>query len=322
MSETSSTAITQFSPESVDKTSRILEYLDVFKTHPHTKGKVCLHGGTALNLFALEPDRLSLDADINYLGNESAENIKIDRTKLEKAVVDVARELGYAPTVGKDGHAGRTFKLLYRSPITDGNDFLKVDLNFMNRVPLLKPLMATSTTDVLNASFPINAPVEIVAGKLKAICERVVPRDLFDIGRIARSKESWTSGNDKKDHAIMMFYFSLSASFPKQMDVLSRFDGREKDVETILWPVLPTGNHPSLLELKIAASDFITLATQPQYDTEKQYLEMLAQGEYRPDILFADDPDLAQRADASPAMAWKLVNLRKGIEEGLVHPLH
>ncbi|WP_165062933.1 nucleotidyl transferase AbiEii/AbiGii toxin family protein [Adlercreutzia sp. ZJ154] len=57
-----------FDRDSADKVARTLELLEALHSHPAVRGKVCLHGGTALNLFVLAPERLSLDADINYVG--------------------------------------------------------------------------------------------------------------------------------------------------------------------------------------------------------------------------------------------------------------
>ncbi len=310
-----------FDRGSADKAARTLELLEALRSHPAARGKVCLHGGTALNLFVLAPERLSLDADINYVGKCEPEEVPSISRALEGAVESVAKELGYVPRAGKGGHAGRTFKLIFESAITGSTDFLKVDLDYMNRVPVLPPTMSKSRLDDLAVEFPINAPAEVVAGKLKAICERVVPRDLYDIGRIARTMHEWSTGDSAMDHALMVFYFALSSSFPKQQDVLARFDGRERDIETILWPVLPAGSRPTLGELKEEASPFLAWATTPVNDGEADFLTSLSVGDYRPDLLFEPDSEPLRNAVMSPAMKWKLQNLRAGIEKGLVKPL-
>jgi hypothetical protein len=310
-----------FTAEAEEKATRTLEYLELLGTHPDVRGKICLHGGTALNLFVLYPERLSLDADLNFLGNGSAVDLEPDRIAVEDALCAVARELGYEPRPGKPGHAGRTFKLLYQSQTSGGSEFLKVDLDFMNRVPLFDPVKAESTAGIAHASFPINAPIEVVAGKLKALCERVVPRDLFDIGRAATNRDDWTTGDQSLDHAVMLFYFSLATSFPKNMDVLGRFDDRDHDVEQILWPVLPAGNRPTAEQLREAASAFVEWATTPQNVSEAEYLARLSCADYSPELLFGNDRKLLARAQSSPAMAWKIKNLKRGISKGLVDPL-
>ena len=66
-----------FDADSADKAARTLEFLESFRSHPDANGKVCLHGGTALNLFVLTPERLSLDADINYIGEGSVPKVGV-----------------------------------------------------------------------------------------------------------------------------------------------------------------------------------------------------------------------------------------------------
>ena len=310
-----------FDADSADKAARTLEFLESFRSHPDANGKVCLHGGTALNLFVLTPERLSLDADINYIGECAADEMAPVRDALENAVMAVARELGYTPRTGRGGHAGRTFKLMYVSSITGSTDFIKADLDYINRVPILSPVMAKSKLESPVVKFPINAPAEIAAGKLKAICERVVPRDLYDIGRIAKTQSDWSTGNDASDHALMIFYFALSSSFPKPQDILSRFDGRERDIEMILWPVLPADERPTLDEMRSAALPFLSWATAPQNEQEAEFLASLSTGDYRPELLFDSNSDALRNAIASPAMKWKLQSLQAGIEKGLVEPI-
>ena len=74
-----------FDADSADKAARTLEFLESFRSHPDANGKVCLHGGTALNLFVLTPERLSLDADINYIGECAADEMAPVRDALENA---------------------------------------------------------------------------------------------------------------------------------------------------------------------------------------------------------------------------------------------
>lgn len=310
-----------FDANAADKAARTLEFLEALYSHSQAKGRICLHGGTALNLFVLTPERLSLDADVNYVGDCESDAMPPIRAALEDAVEAVAKELGYVPRAGKGGHAGRTFKFVYVSAMTGSPDFIKMDIDYMNRVPIVPPIMAKSKLDDPIVEFPINAPAEIVASKLKAMCERVVPRDLYDVGRIGATRDEWTTGSDSADHALMIFYYALSSSFPKPQDILGRFDGRERDVETILWPVLPAAIRPTLSELKADASAFVDWATAPQNDNEAEFLALLSTGDYRPELLFGPGSDALQNAIASPAMRWKLRNLRTGIEKGLVEPL-
>ncbi len=59
---------TDFRPEILEKSLRLLSLLETFFQHPFLKGRFTLKGGTALNLFLFDVPRLSVDADLNYIG--------------------------------------------------------------------------------------------------------------------------------------------------------------------------------------------------------------------------------------------------------------
>lgn len=52
----------------LDKVERLLDLLAELNEHPVLKGKLALHGGTAINLFMLDVPRLSVDIDLSYVG--------------------------------------------------------------------------------------------------------------------------------------------------------------------------------------------------------------------------------------------------------------
>ena len=56
---------------STDEFERLLDLLDEMERHPSLKGKLALHGGTAINLFMLDVPRLSVDIDVSYIGSVS-----------------------------------------------------------------------------------------------------------------------------------------------------------------------------------------------------------------------------------------------------------
>ena len=104
----------EFEPRTVDKVERLLDLLDEMERHPALKGKLALHGGTAINLFMIDVPRLSVDIDVSYIGSVSREDMLVDRPRIEEGIKAVARALGYAVEPHPGGHAGRTFLLRYR----------------------------------------------------------------------------------------------------------------------------------------------------------------------------------------------------------------
>ncbi|WP_315572966.1 nucleotidyl transferase AbiEii/AbiGii toxin family protein [Lancefieldella rimae] len=104
----------EFEPRIVDKVERLLDLLNEMERYPALKGKLALHGGTAINLFMLNVPRLSVDIDVSYIGCVSRDGMIADRPRIEEGIENVARALGYAVDTHPGGHAGHTFLLRYR----------------------------------------------------------------------------------------------------------------------------------------------------------------------------------------------------------------
>lgn len=68
-----------FQPRTLDKVERLLDLLDEMQRHPDLKGKLAMHGGTAINLFMLDIPRLSVDIDISYVGALAREEMLRER---------------------------------------------------------------------------------------------------------------------------------------------------------------------------------------------------------------------------------------------------
>jgi len=299
-----------FRPETADKVRHLLVVLDRISKHPYLKGRVCLHGGTALNLFFLSVPRLSVDIDLNYIGSTDRDVMYAERPKLEQGIIDIGKELGFGVSLGVEEHSGRTFKLHYQSE--NGSDFVKVDVDYLNRSPLLPVVeKAVETCDGAKIAFPLNSAVEVIGGKVKALLGRVVPRDLYDVYKIAEIYPDCLGPEDEHlAKRILLYYASLSDPFPRQFEVATRFANRQRDTEEILYPTLAVGDQPDLQAMISAASAFICEVTTPQEDGEADYLSNAAKGKFQPELLFGDCPKVLQAALRDPAAFWKMQNLK------------
>ena len=76
---------TGFKSEMVEKVLHLLNLLNTLNSHPFLKGKWVLKGGTALNLFILDPPRLSVDIDLNYVWALDREEMLAERPGVEQA---------------------------------------------------------------------------------------------------------------------------------------------------------------------------------------------------------------------------------------------
>ena len=302
-------SVNEFEPRTVDKVGRLLDLLDEMERHPALKGKLALHGGTAINLFMLDVPRLSVDIDVSYIGSVSREDMLADRPHVEDGIEAVAKALGYAVEAHPGGHAGRTFLLRYRGDW--GIDHVKVDCIYMNRSPILPPVVRETPVRP-GAKVRTFADAELAAGKVKAFFDRVKVRDLYDVSNLRSVYETLKPDEQETAHQLALYYASLSACFPKPFEGREqRFSDRLPELADQLYPMLRSSSeYPTLEELLEDAAGFIAEWVLPKTDGEHEYLKHLAEGDYRPMLIFPDE-SMANAAALNPEALWKVENLRK-----------
>ena len=178
-------ATTGFRVEILEKVAHLLELLDGFNRHPYMKGRLALKGGTALNLFVFDAPRLSIDIDVNYVGQLDREAMLAERPEVERALEAVCGRADIAVERAPGSHAGGKWRLRYES--AEGQiASLELDINYMLRAPLWNPTPAVAKPvgTLPTPAFPILDIHELAAGKLAALLARQASRDLFDAHRL------------------------------------------------------------------------------------------------------------------------------------------
>ena len=169
----------------LEKVLRLLDLLQAIAGDPDLRTRVALKGGTALNVFQLALDRLSVDIDLNYIGALAREAMEADRPVVQAALLALLAAQGYQVTRQPEDHAGGKWVARYGS-VLGGGASIEVDLNFMSREPLFGVHATTSRPlgGVVATDIPVVDIHEVVAGKLVALLDRRAARDLFDARRI------------------------------------------------------------------------------------------------------------------------------------------
>src|ERR1700733_1940324 len=72
----------QLQPATLERVIRLIDILDAFGADTLIGPRVALKGGTALNVFHSDLDRLSVDIDVNYVGAIEKEQMDADRPGL------------------------------------------------------------------------------------------------------------------------------------------------------------------------------------------------------------------------------------------------
>ena len=150
--------------------------------------ELLLRGGTALNLLHLDAPRLSVDLDLDYVGAADAPTAQERRPDLLAKVEEVAQRGGYVVVRARPSYAMAHLVLRYRDA-TGKSAALKLDINFLDRVPVLEPvhlpLRHPFGSDVEVPAVQTFALDELAASKVIALARRGLARDLFDVAELA-----------------------------------------------------------------------------------------------------------------------------------------
>jgi predicted nucleotidyltransferase component of viral defense system len=169
----------------LEKVLRLLDLLEEIARDPLLTDRFALKGGTALNVFHLSLDRLSVDIDLNYIGELDRAAMEAERPTLDAALQRLFASMGYAVRRQPEEHADGKWLARYSSAL-GGKAVLEVDVNYMARQPLFGTMRMDSVSlgGIQARQILLLNLHEIIAGKLVALLDRRAARDLFDARRI------------------------------------------------------------------------------------------------------------------------------------------
>ncbi|NQT64531.1 MAG: nucleotidyl transferase AbiEii/AbiGii toxin family protein [Candidatus Marinimicrobia bacterium] len=293
---------TQFHFGPLEKALRLLDVLRVFNSHPLLKDQFVLKGGTALNFFHLEIPRLSVDVDLNYMGELERDQALVARRNIESIIPKVfSTEYNVEQT--RESHALLQYKLGYIT-LHGGPDALKLDLNFIERITILDIDILEFNKWGEKLSFPTLNLIELLAGKTRAFLTRYTARDLYDLYRIS---ELGVELDQNMLHEI--FLYALLTASESHADLLPpKWDQvTPGEVQRNLQPMLIRGDHPEMQTMKDGAKKVINSITNLNQTELDSFKEFDATGEIDLELLVRSE--LAERISKSPAYQWKKQNL-------------
>ena len=301
---------TGFHRDTLEKVYRLLDLLKEINNHPQLKNSLVLKGGTAINFIYFEFPRLSVDIDFNFIGGIAKEAKDIERVKTEKSLEDifVFKKYRFMPEAG---YGSQKYYLEYIN--SSGNkDRIKVEINFLHRLPLLGTIKQKLVTP-----FPgvkIKATVlkteELFAGKSVALMDRLATRDLYDIYNL---KKKWISINKIILRKLFIFYGCLSRKDfrqykPTDIDRITR-----QDIKEDLWPLLRKSELPDLKEMLDSVKPFLTQLFKYQPE-EKEYIENFFRGEFKPGLLFGILLEV-KNLGKHPMVMWKQTHIKEWLKK-------
>jgi hypothetical protein len=297
----------------LEKVLRLLDLLQEIARDPDLSERLVLKGGTALNVFHLGLDRLSVDIDLNYIGALDRAVMETERPTVDAALNRLLASQGYSIRRQPDEHAGGKWLARYASAL-GGNATLELDVNYMARQPLFgaarmgsRPLGEVQASDVL--VLDLN---EIVAGKLVALVDRHAARDLFDARRIL-SIEGLDWG------AIKAAVLAIGACGRRDWRTMSvaTIKGDPREFRQKLAICLPRDRFAGKGDAHAWIEETVALCREKfafLFDltaNEQEFLDgVLDRGEINPDLLDVA-PEVRARIGAMPMLAWKSMHVRK-----------
>lgn len=167
----------------VDLLSRIM---------PEFGSEILLRGGTSLNLLYLDVPRLSVDIDLDFVGTPDSNEAQRRRPQLLDSIERIASRAGYEVRPERPSYAISHQRMQYTNAFGRAA-FLKLDINFLDRVPVMPQEVKTLThpfgDDLAAPSVQSFALEELAASKLIALVRRAAARDLFDAAMLSNIGE-------------------------------------------------------------------------------------------------------------------------------------
>jgi predicted nucleotidyltransferase component of viral defense system len=304
---------TGFRAEVLEKVIHLLSLLEGIRSHPFLKKQLVLKGGTALNLFAFNLPRLSVDIDLNYIGAVERETMLAERPKVEEAIRATCSREGFSVRRVPEEHAGGKWLLRYGSALGQGGN-LQVDLNYMFRIPLW-PVMTLNSHPVGSyevAGIQILDIHELAAGKLCALFARQQARDLFDSHQLLNHEDL----EQKRLRLAFVVYGAMNRKDWRTVS-LQDVDFSVDELSHQLFPLLrirsaggeesPDSYGKRLVE---ECRDRLSVVL-PFTDSETEFLNVLLyKGEIVPSLL-TSDKDLQGHIKQQPLLEWKALNVRE-----------
>ena len=304
---------TGYQSGTLEKVLRLLDLLQEIARDPILSGRLALKGGTALNVFYLTLDRLSVDIDLNYIGALGRAEMGAERPIVDAALNRLLAAQGYSVRRQPEGHAGGKWLSGYASAL-GGNATLELDVNYMARQPLFgaarmesRPLGEIQASGVLVLDLH-----EVVAGKIVALIDRHAARDLFDARRILSIE-----GLDWRRIKAAVLAIGACNRLDWRTISTGAIEGDARELRQKLTICLPRSRFSGMGEIEAWIEETVALCRErfaflsDLSEKEQEFLDcILDRGEVNVELLDVD-PEIRNRIATMPMLAWKTRHVRR-----------
>lgn len=294
-----------FNKNTCEKVLRLFSVLN-FINNSDFRNTLALKGGTAINLFLLDLPRLSVDIDLDFNLPLEKEAMISYRENINWHIRSFMENEGYHLS-DKSKFVHTLDSYVYSYQTTSGsNDVLKIEINYSDRVHVLKTEIKNST-NILGeiASINVLTNEELIGSKINALLTRTTPRDVYDVYNLFKSGLI-----DKKDliKKIAIFYVCLGSDIPinfeeilsKALDKIQNLNYQK--VKETLIPVLHKGIKFDVNEV----TSFVSFAIKEMFILDSNDIEFINNfnnKSFTPNILFENHN--VEDVSKHPMGLWK-----------------
>lgn len=303
-----------FNRDSLEKVLRLSEVLKLFNEHKELRGKYVLKGGTAINLCMFDFPRLSVDIDLDFNENLNKEKLEEIR-KLHQKIISENVSINRYQISPKSRYTHTLDSYILQYTNAAGNiDNIKVEINYSNRVHILKPKQYKISSKVIEDMTILSLDkAELYGSKIAALIGRTTARDIFDVAEMINHEVIKEEEYDMLRKTVI-FYLLLSNEFEPLKVLLNRFKANVtlidyNNIKRNLIPMLKVGTNIDVEHLKQTVVKYID---QLLVITEKEarFINLYNQGQYEPSLLF-DEEKISNEIKNHPMAKWKMINFLK-----------
>lgn len=294
-----------FVRDTLEKVLRLTEILKFIDRDDFLKRHLALKGGTAINMTIFDLPRLSVDIDLDYIPNDTLEDMQKAREQITDALKAYMQREGYLLS----GSSRYSFSLdafyLQYTNAGGNKDILKIEINYSLRAHLFEPVKRPVLGKIFGEPLAVLTlePMEIFAAKANALMSRAAARDLYDFNNM---EDCGLFKDPEKNlfRKCIIFYNTISqetidADFDTSAIERLTFNKIRRD----LFPVLRKKDNFDLENRKAKAKAYIKdLMTATA--SEKEYMAAFTNKQYKPELLF-DDKKIIERIKNHPMAIWK-----------------
>lgn len=296
-------------PTTLEKVVRLEDILREISRHPHLGEHLALKGGTAINFILLpESPRLSVDIDLNYIGEVGREQMLADRPAVEKVQERIFNAQSYG--IQRRATYGSTAWTLKYTNLAGNRDSLKVEINWLLRVPIWTPgrLAFRSMFPGEPVDVTVLSREEVVAGKVAALLDRAAPRDLFDVATLV--DHGATGDLDRLRRATTLIGSFQASDFRRRTEQAPIDHVGDRELRSTLWPTLRRDIRPTFDQLRTSAEpllrDVLSLG-----DRENAYLGTFYEARRFDPLPLFDGTGATADLPRHPMAAWRLDQIER-----------